>query len=117
MRGGAIINLSSVGAITAWAGGAAYCAAKSGVLALTKVLATEYGSWNIRVNAISPGAIMTPNLEASIERNHHLDRLQARTVLGRVGEAVEVANVAVCFWPRRKRPTSRRRTSWWMADG
>ena len=39
--GGAIINLASVGATTPWSGGAAYCAAKAGVLALTKVLAAE----------------------------------------------------------------------------
>ena len=72
--GGAMVNISSVGAITAWPGGAAYCASKSGVLALTKVLAAEYATWKIRVNAITPGAIMTPNLQASIERNQHLDR-------------------------------------------
>jgi NAD(P)-dependent dehydrogenase (short-subunit alcohol dehydrogenase family) len=92
--GGAIINLASVGAVTPWAGGAAYCAAKGGVLTLTKVLAAEYAPWKIRVNAISPGAIMTPNLKASIERNQHLDRLNARTLLGRVGEAAEIANAA-----------------------
>jgi 3-oxoacyl-[acyl-carrier protein] reductase len=92
--GGAIVNLASVGAVTPWAGGAAYCAAKGGVLTLTKVLAAEYAPWKIRVNAISPGAIMTPNLKASIERNQHLDRLNARTLLGRVGEAAEIANAA-----------------------
>jgi 3-oxoacyl-[acyl-carrier protein] reductase len=92
--GGSIVNLGSVGAVTAWAGGAAYCSAKAGVVALTKVLATEYGPWKIRVNCISPGAIMTPNLEASIARNQHLDRLCARSVLGRVGEVDEIANVA-----------------------
>jgi NAD(P)-dependent dehydrogenase (short-subunit alcohol dehydrogenase family) len=92
--GGSIINISSVGAITPWSGGAAYCSAKSGVLALTKVLAAEYGEWKIRVNSISPGAIMTPNLQASIERNQHIDRLKARTLLGRVGEAEEIASVA-----------------------
>ena len=41
------------------------------------------------------GAIMTPNLQASIERNQHLDRLCARTLLGRVGEASEIAEVAL----------------------
>lgn len=94
-RGGAIINLGSVGGIVPWAGGAAYCAAKGGVLALTKVLSIEYGAWNIRVNTLSPGAIMTPNLEEAIRQYNHLDQLKARSVLGRVGEADEVAAAAV----------------------
>jgi NAD(P)-dependent dehydrogenase (short-subunit alcohol dehydrogenase family) len=92
--GGAIINIGSVGGIVPWAGGAAYCAAKGGILALTKVLAIEYGPWNIRVNTLSPGAIMTPNLEEAIRHQNHLERLKARSVLGRVGEAEEVAAAA-----------------------
>lgn len=93
--GGAIINLGSVGAVTPWAEGAAYCASKAGVLALTKVLAIEYGPWNIRVNAISPGAIMTPNLTKAVEHFHHYDKLCAKSVFHRVGEPEEVANAAV----------------------
>jgi NAD(P)-dependent dehydrogenase (short-subunit alcohol dehydrogenase family) len=92
--GGAIINLGSVGAVMTWAEGAAYCAAKAGVIALTKVLAIEYGPWNIRVNAISPGAIMTPNLKRAIEHFHHYDKLCAKSVFGRVGQPEEVANAA-----------------------
>jgi len=91
---GIIINLGSVGAFMPWAGGAAYCAAKAGVIALTKALAIEYGPWNIRVNCISPGSIMTPNLVAAIERHHYLDKLISKTVYGRVGEPEEIANVA-----------------------
>jgi NAD(P)-dependent dehydrogenase (short-subunit alcohol dehydrogenase family) len=93
--GGAIINLSSVGAITPWQGGAAYCAAKAGVLALTKVLAAEYASWNIRVNAISPGPIHTPNLEQSIKVHGTDAHLIARTMLRRVGTPREVAEAIV----------------------
>ncbi len=93
--GGSIINCASVGAITPWQGGAAYCAAKSGVLALTKVLAIEYGPWNIRVNALSPGAIMTDNLRAAIERNKSREKLCAKSVLHRIGEPDEIAAAAV----------------------
>ncbi len=93
--GGAIINLGSVGAVMAWAEGAAYCAAKAGVIALTKVLAIEYGPWNIRVNTISPGAIMTPNLRRAIEHFHHYDNLCAKSALNRVGKPEEIANAAV----------------------
>lgn len=93
--GGAIVNLGSVGAIMPWGGGAAYCASKAAILALTKVLAIEYGPWNIRVNTLSPGAVRTPNLEAAVERLGHLDRLKAKSVLARVGEAEEVAAAAL----------------------
>ncbi len=92
--GGSIINCSSVGAITPWERGAAYCAAKSGVLALTKVLAIEYGPWKIRVNTLSPGAIMTPNLQMSIERNQHYDKLLQKCAFHRVGEPEEIAAAA-----------------------
>jgi NAD(P)-dependent dehydrogenase (short-subunit alcohol dehydrogenase family) len=93
--GGTIINLGSVGAIMAWAEGSAYCAAKAGVIALTKVLAIEYGPWNIRVNTISPGAIMTPNLKQAIEHFHDYDNLCAKSVFHRVGQPEEVANAAL----------------------
>ena len=93
--GGAIINTASVGAIMAWPNGGAYCAAKSGVIALTKTLAAEYGPWNIRVNTITPGAILTPNLERVIERPGVHDKLRAKSVLNRLGAPEEVANVAV----------------------
>jgi NAD(P)-dependent dehydrogenase (short-subunit alcohol dehydrogenase family) len=56
---GSIINLSSI----AWRGGAAnmpaYAAAKAGIVGLTRALARAFGSDNIRVNAIEPGAVMT----------------------------------------------------------
>lgn len=93
--GGAIINLGSVGAVAPWAEGAAYCAAKAGVIALTKVLAIEYGPWNIRVNTISPGAIMTPNLKRAIDHFHHYDKLCAKSVFSRVGQPEEIASAAV----------------------
>lgn len=93
--GGSIINCGSVGAIMPWRGGGAYCSAKSAVNALSKVLAIEYGSWGIRVNTLSPGAIRTPNLEASIERNEHEEKLLNKSVLHRIGEPEEIAAAAV----------------------
>jgi NAD(P)-dependent dehydrogenase (short-subunit alcohol dehydrogenase family) len=94
--GGAIINLGSVGALAPWSGGAAYCAAKAGVLALTKVIAIELASVNIRVNAISPGAIATPNLQRAIDRFGHAERLRCKSVFHRIGEPNEVA-AAIAF--------------------
>ena len=56
---GAIINLSSINALLAPANMAAYVAAKAAINALTKSLAREWGAANIRVNAISPGWVVT----------------------------------------------------------
>lgn len=59
VRRGAIINLSSINAILAPADLAAYAAAKAAINTLTKSLARAWGEANIRVNAISPGWVVT----------------------------------------------------------
>lgn len=58
--GGQIVNVLSIAAKVAFEASAAYCAAKAGALALTKVLASEVRQQNVRVTAVLPGSVHTP---------------------------------------------------------
>lgn len=97
--GGAIVNVSSVHAVQTSANIAAYAASKGGLLALTRAMAIEFASDNIRVNAILPGAVDTPMLRAGLDRGHvsggtihtRLENLARKTVNGRVGLPEEIA--------------------------
>jgi NAD(P)-dependent dehydrogenase (short-subunit alcohol dehydrogenase family) len=97
---GAIVNMSSVQALTGFKGWAAYAAAKGGVNALTQQAAIDLAPAGIRVNAIAPGTIMTP-LNQRIFASHPdpqglIDSWNRAHPLGRFGEASEVAE-AVLF--------------------
>src|SRR5712691_3747643 len=94
--GGSLINTASIAGLVAVRGSAAYAAAKAGVIALTRVAALEYGRYNIRVNAICPGAIETP-MAQRIRKGQPpnpkvIDRI---SVLGRMAAPEEIAKVAL----------------------
>lgn len=98
-KSGAIVNIASVvmGQIgMGMAGLAHYSASKGGIAALTKTLALELNPFNIRVNAIAPGAIDTPMAAASKTDPKILEASLACIPMHRMGRAEEVSN-AVLF--------------------
>jgi len=65
---GAIVNCASVGGIRGIGNQSGYAASKHGVVGLTRNSAVEYGQYGIQINAIAPGAIMTPMVEGSLRQ-------------------------------------------------
>ena len=93
-RGGAIINLTSVVGEMGNGGQAAYSASKAGLIGLTKSVARELASRNIRVNAVSPGFIGTDMTSHLAEDTR--EKMMAAIPLGRLGSPEDVAH-AVLF--------------------
>lgn len=90
---GAIVNNSSLGGLVGLPGRAAYHAAKHGVLGLTKSAALEYGAKGIRINAVCPGTIDTPMVQAMFDSGNLTREFVAQTQpIGRIGRAEEVAD-------------------------
>ncbi len=91
-RGGVIINMSSVNALLAIPGLAAYACSKGALNQLTRVAAIELAPHNIRVVAIGPGTILTELArKAVLGDDAGRRKILARTPLGRAGEPEEVA--------------------------
>jgi glucose 1-dehydrogenase len=94
-HGGVIINMSSVNALLAIPGLAAYACSKGALNQLTKVAAIELAPHNIRVVAIGPGTILTDLAKQAVMGDDAARRkILARTPIGRAGEPEEVASVA-----------------------
>lgn len=98
-RGGAIVNITSVGAFAAQELASVYCASKAGLTALTQALAVELAPYGIRVNAVAPGDIETrasADIVAELKAAGATGRYLRVTPLGRRGRPEEIGE-AVAF--------------------
>lgn len=97
-KSGVIVNIASV-EMGQVGGGMAnlahYCASKGGVVAMTEALAVELAPYNIRVNAISPGVIETPMVEAAKDDPKLLEQTLAKIPMHRMGKPEEVSNLVL----------------------
>jgi NAD(P)-dependent dehydrogenase (short-subunit alcohol dehydrogenase family) len=94
-NGGVIINNASIFGLVGGSGVAAYCAAKGGVINLTKAMAIDHASQNIRVNCICPGSVDTPLLEKEMNDlggvETQLPKFASRHPMNRIASPEEIA--------------------------
>lgn len=99
---GSVVNTASVGGIRGIGNQSGYAAAKHGVVGLTRNSGIEYGQYGVRINAIAPGVIWTPMVEASFKQINAddpksvADEFLSHNPMRRAGEPEEVADL-VCF--------------------
>jgi 2-hydroxycyclohexanecarboxyl-CoA dehydrogenase len=97
-RWGRIVMVGSIWGLIGARGASAYCAAKGGLVEMTRALAAEVGPGGVSVTAIAPGTIDTPQLEADARfAGTTLEEMKARyavdTLVGRIGTAQEIAGM------------------------
>ncbi|GAG39064.1 unnamed protein product, partial [marine sediment metagenome] len=98
---GKIVNLSSINGLRGKFAQVNYSASKGGIIALSKALAKELGKFNVNVNVVAPGMVMT-----EMARNippEFLNKAVNETVLGRVADPDDVANVVAFLCSDRSR--------------
>lgn len=100
--GGAIVNTSSVGGLVGKEHLSVYCATKHAVLGLTKSAALEYGAQGVRVNAVCPGVVRTPMVEAVISgTGTSLDDWSKLQPIGRFGTPSEIGEAVAWLCSNR----------------
>ena len=92
-RYGKIVNISSIYGKSGGIAAISYSSAKAGIIGLTKSVARELGRYQINVNVLLPGLILTPTIAKMAEKYKNM--IIDNTPLGRIGQPEEVANVVV----------------------
>jgi NAD(P)-dependent dehydrogenase (short-subunit alcohol dehydrogenase family) len=93
--GGSIINISSYMGIRTEETLGIYCISKAAVMHMTRVMAREWGKWNIRVNTIAPAWVHSRLSDPFLQTPGVNDRMLSQTVIGRFGEPDDVAALAL----------------------
>jgi meso-butanediol dehydrogenase/(S,S)-butanediol dehydrogenase/diacetyl reductase len=93
-RGGNVVNVSSIAGVEGQAYSAGYCAAKHGLIGLTRALAVEYTADRLRVNAVCPGGMLTPQIEQfTAPENPNYDLIMRTASPRGMMQPLDVANV------------------------
>ncbi len=96
---GSIINIASVGGVVAHSNFLPYSTSKGAIIQMTRNLALDLGSFNIRVNSISPGAIDSPQIYRTAEEGgvtkEQFDTEHGGKCIHRLGQPQEIANMVV----------------------
>ena len=92
--GGAIVNMASIYGSVGFARNAAYVTAKHAIVGLTKNAALDYAAQGVRVNAVGPGVISTPLIDANLDEETQAF-MASKHALGRLGTPDEVAALVV----------------------
>jgi len=93
--GGSIINITSYMGVRVEESLGAYCISKAAIMHMTRVMAKEWGRWNIRVNAIAPAWVHSRLSDPFLQMPGVNDRMLSQTAIGRFGEPDDVAAIAL----------------------
>lgn len=93
-RRGAVVTVASTAALLGHGHGSGYTASKGGVVALTRLLAVQYGPRGVRANCIAPGGVDTPMTAGAFSTPEAVERVRRDTPLGKVARPEEIAAVA-----------------------
>lgn len=94
--GGAIVTIASTAGLRGHGFGSGYTASKGGVIALTRLLAFQYGERGVRTNCVCPGATMTPMSATAYDQPEVAAKVARGIPLRRIASADEIANLA-CY--------------------
>ena len=92
-RGGHIVNISSIGSFIGLTDRAPYCASKGGVTQLTKVLAIEWATSGVTVNAIGPGYVRTPLITALLKDPGFQEMMNRQVPMKRIAEPEDLQGI------------------------